>query len=269
MIDLTKGPIFLFSAGWRSGSTLVQRLLSSTGEVMMWGEPFGALDKLRDADQCLALAAATPTKVSLNSELAGSGAKQFQEFVSSGCDPAKTWIANVAPPEASVKHAFAELFTGLYGVESSRLGYSRWGIKEVRSDAEVARWLYSIFPNSKFVFLIRDPRDTILSIKRRNWLGRKSGFATALYFARHWSALASSFLSADFGYLLRYEDLIADPEAELSKLGRYLSMPNLNPEFIGKSRIDWSQMNSESLSFLDTIIINQVTASVRKRLNYL
>ena len=46
MSDLEKGPVFLFSAGWRSGSTLLQRLITHGGEVMMWGEPFGALDAL-------------------------------------------------------------------------------------------------------------------------------------------------------------------------------------------------------------------------------
>src|SRR5262245_32576620 len=33
-------PIFLLSSGWRSGSTLVQRLINSDSSVLMWGEPF-------------------------------------------------------------------------------------------------------------------------------------------------------------------------------------------------------------------------------------
>ena len=33
-------PVFLLAAGWRSGSTLVQRLLASTRRLMMWGEPY-------------------------------------------------------------------------------------------------------------------------------------------------------------------------------------------------------------------------------------
>ncbi len=38
----TVQPVFLFSAGWRSGSTLLQRLLCSSGELVMWGEPLGS-----------------------------------------------------------------------------------------------------------------------------------------------------------------------------------------------------------------------------------
>ena len=33
-------PIFILSAGWRSGSTLLQRLILSAKEVVIWGEPF-------------------------------------------------------------------------------------------------------------------------------------------------------------------------------------------------------------------------------------
>ena len=33
-------PIFLLSAGWRSGSTLLQRLIMSDPRVLIWGEPF-------------------------------------------------------------------------------------------------------------------------------------------------------------------------------------------------------------------------------------
>lgn len=34
-------PVFLLSAGWRSGSTLLQRLLVGSGEIAVWGEPLG------------------------------------------------------------------------------------------------------------------------------------------------------------------------------------------------------------------------------------
>ena len=33
-------PIFLLSAGWRSGSTMLQRLLMSDPGVLIWGEPY-------------------------------------------------------------------------------------------------------------------------------------------------------------------------------------------------------------------------------------
>ncbi|MDO9635465.1 MAG: hypothetical protein Q7I95_00765, partial [Thiobacillus sp.] len=39
-VDDTVAPIFLLSAGWRSGSTLLQRLVMSDKRVLIWGEPY-------------------------------------------------------------------------------------------------------------------------------------------------------------------------------------------------------------------------------------
>ena len=37
-------PVFLFSAGWRSGSTLLQRLIMSDASIFVWGEPMTIVD---------------------------------------------------------------------------------------------------------------------------------------------------------------------------------------------------------------------------------
>src|ERR671916_2027700 len=33
-------PTFVLGAGWRTGSTLMQRMLNQTGELLVWGEPY-------------------------------------------------------------------------------------------------------------------------------------------------------------------------------------------------------------------------------------
>jgi hypothetical protein len=33
-------PLFILSAGWRSGSTLLQRMLIGNEQLMIWGEPY-------------------------------------------------------------------------------------------------------------------------------------------------------------------------------------------------------------------------------------
>ncbi|MEO0535490.1 MAG: hypothetical protein AAF215_16660 [Cyanobacteria bacterium P01_A01_bin.123] len=38
--SVADSPIFVFSAGWRSGSTLLQRLVMSDKSVVIWGELF-------------------------------------------------------------------------------------------------------------------------------------------------------------------------------------------------------------------------------------
>ena len=45
--DTDISPVFILSAGWGAGSTLLQRLIMSSGEVLVWGEPFdqAAIDR--------------------------------------------------------------------------------------------------------------------------------------------------------------------------------------------------------------------------------
>ena len=42
-------PIFIFTTGWRTGSTLLQRLITSSGETLIWGESGGALNDFQQA----------------------------------------------------------------------------------------------------------------------------------------------------------------------------------------------------------------------------
>ncbi len=42
-----ESPIFIFSSGWRAGSTYLQRLVMSSGKVLIWGEPFDKSDLIQ------------------------------------------------------------------------------------------------------------------------------------------------------------------------------------------------------------------------------
>jgi hypothetical protein len=42
-------PIFVLSSLWRPGSTLLQRFITATGEVLVWGETGGALNAIAEA----------------------------------------------------------------------------------------------------------------------------------------------------------------------------------------------------------------------------
>ena len=82
--------------------------------------------------------------------------------------------------------------------------------------------LYQI-PNSKFIFLFRDPRDSFLSIKNTEF-----GPNTAIFMAFHWRKYVRSYLkhresSSNF-ILMKYEDLINEPKKELENLYHYLEV---------------------------------------------
>ena len=139
-------PIFILSAGWRSGSTLLQRLLCSSGEAVIWGEPLGDF--------------ATIPRLAHTLEPAAHGWPP-DDYFSSYYDLnefGSKWIANVTPPFHYLRVAHqALLYQWLGGPAAEQYQCEKWGMKEVRLTIEHAYYLRWIFPKSKFLFIVRNP----------------------------------------------------------------------------------------------------------------
>jgi hypothetical protein len=202
--DDAEAPIFLLSAGWRSGSTMLQRLIMSDPRVLMWGEPY---------DEC-----------GLTQALAGS-MRAFRanwppkEYFYNGTPPSQLsgeWIANLFPSIEDWRLGQRNLFDTLFAQPAKRAGTARWGIKEVRLTGEHGLYLQWLYPKARFVFLYRDPLDAYRSYCRygRDWYDvfPDHPMFTPAAFGAHWRKLMESFelhakkLNA---LMVRYEDLVS------------------------------------------------------------
>jgi len=241
-------PVFILSASWRSGSTLLQRHITSSGQVLVWGETGGALDALCEALSGWEQITADSSR-RFPSGGGGMGEAAYHTFVATPkANHAQQWIANLTPPYAEIVARIRQLLIDIYATRAETLGYPRFGIKETRCDLVTAHFLRGLFPDAKFVFLVREPMAVMLSIKRRNWMGRPASRATLRFYAEHWRRRASDFRHADFGLALRYEDYIADVSLQ-RKLMDYLEINSLPPEnFTRTSKVDWSASNTSELT---------------------
>lgn len=247
-MNTSPAPLFIFSSSWRSGSTLLQRYITATGDVLVWGETGGALNAIAEAvggwEQITADSARR-----FQDSIGGNGEAAYQKFIrASKNEHAGLWIANLTPPYADILSSLRTLFDTLYRQRAQDFGYPRYGFKETRCDLTTARHLQTLFPDARFVFLVRNPFDVILSIKRRGWMGRTAGHATLKYHADHWRTRAMQFRQADFGLTLRYEDFIVDPALQ-DRVLDYLGIQNRPPaDFVRTSQVDWKASNQAPLS---------------------
>lgn len=148
----TDRPIFVLASGFRSGSTLLPRLVTSGGPLI-WGEP------LMQTGWLFALIGALihlPGREFAHLQLdrvEAQGALQDQ------------WIANLNPGIERFK-AGQRAMLRTYLAPPSRLeGRSGWGAKFVRLDGYHAQYLRWLFPRCRIVMLERNPVDSFLSYK--------------------------------------------------------------------------------------------------------
>lgn len=225
--DHAEAPVFLFAAGWRSGSTFLQRWLMTGSGLLMWGEPFNRSGLYAGlGDQLRALAAPDyPRREYCIDALDG--------------DLSGQWVANLYPPVDALVAAQRCYFDTLFGDPARQRGYDRWGVKEVRLGMAEALYLKRLYPRGRFVFLVRDPVASYASF--RGYIGHdylswpRTPVRSARQFAAMWRRLAGEFATRHAevdGLFLRYEDLRA-PEIR-RRLEDHLGLSLRDPEELAR-----------------------------------
>jgi hypothetical protein len=225
-----ESPIFVLATGWRSGSTLLQRILVTDPKVLLWGEPLGEMAMLSRISEMLSGLSTSP---------------DIGQMVEPGKASllATSWIATLGPPGFDFRRGLQGFLIRWLGEPAYHRGFHRWGFKEVRLGAAEATLLHWVFPKAKFVLLSRSPYDCYRSLADSGWhhlyhSRPEVRVDSAAGIARHWNRLALSWLGLpkDFPvYRIKYEDVV-EKKVDFRDLEAWLGI-KLNEELALSVRV--------------------------------
>lgn len=157
-------PIFLLGSG-RSGTTLLQKILNSADDVMIWGEHGGFLKQIARAYFHHVENPNAVSKILRQNPVAKDPNLEFHQLKLK--DILYCWMNWYGRREVAANFVgLIESFFHPPGMEKRH-----WGFKEIRYGGEdrVLEMLAELFPTARFVFIVRNPVDVIASQAALGW----------------------------------------------------------------------------------------------------
>ena len=215
-------PIFLLGSG-RSGTTLLQKILNSADDVMIWGEHGGFLKQIAQAYFHNTENPNVNEQIFDKNAVAKDPNLDFNRFGPTVVG--YSWMNWYGRREVAANFAgLIESFFHPPGMEKRH-----WGFKEIRygGDDRTIELLAELFPTARFVFIARNPVDVIASQAALGW-GSKTALSTG------WKQLAEAWAAQNRGLLeferaneerthfVRFESLISKDSGAIEDLFEWL-----------------------------------------------
>jgi hypothetical protein len=210
MADESNAPFFVLGAA-RSGTTLLRLMLNRHPRLAIPPESHFLLGLLAEIPAGRELA---PREVRRAAELI-VGHPRFRTW-HVPADALGAELARLGPT------SLAGLVDAVYRLETARSGKPRWGDK-TPAYSPIWERLAALFPEALFLHLIRDGRDVSSSLARVGWHG-SSECERARYWASRVAMAGDCLLRLGPARcrLVRYEDLVRQPESTLDGICRFL-----------------------------------------------
>jgi len=223
-------PIFVMGSSQRTGSTLLQRLLNSCPQVMIWGEHLAHLSNFFRESGYLR-------------DWGKQHADERKNFLLQGYN---IFAPNIMPEEYELVDAARIYIAGLFGLPAFKLGRPFWGFKEVRYGAQMAQFLQECYPQARIIHLTRNPVACFLSMKRLEEIPdewNREWTKTAIH---NWAEINETFLNQrgwiNHLWQVKFEEMVADPQAFIGNLSTFLDIPEQDFEAsVFKKRVSWDK----------------------------
>lgn len=225
-------PLLVAAPTTRCGTTLVQRLLNSSENALVFGE--GVFAALR------ALAALA------REQLDEHGARSAQQRVdlARALRGEQFWCPHLMPDVAGYLDAWRGALDGLvrfHEREARALGRPLWGAKHPKVSAEELELLRELIPGARIVYVTRDVFAVIRSAKARRFLRTLPEVGD---YARRWAenvlGARTAFRDAPGVFFLRHEDLERNRTEALARLAAFTGARGMRAEVLDVRVNTWS-----------------------------
>jgi hypothetical protein len=155
------------------------------------------------------------------------------------------------PPGLAGPDAYRFAVEAPFRAYAARHGKPRWGDKTPHYVHHVDA-LLEIWPDARFVVLVRDGRDVALSLRRMPF-GPNNAWAAGPWWARGVRAGAEARRRHPGQVrIVRYEDLVADPDGQVRAICAFLEL-TYDPAMLDLARADRSRVVADQTSWFPTL----------------
>lgn len=224
-----RSPLLFITGCPRSGTTLLQRMLSAHPQLAVANDTHFIPRALEKSDRRLLDAIACSGDTPLTEQLVQS-AREYHRFYRLGVSAAQVDAARDGA------ETYRDFVCGLYDAFASNEGKQYSGEK-TPDYVRCLPLLHELFPWCKSIHIVRDGRDTALSLM--DWARDVKGPARFELWGEHPLAVAAMWwrwqvrrglaslvrLGPDRHLLVKYEDLVHSPEEELRRITGFLALP--------------------------------------------
>lgn len=217
-------PILITSPTIRCGTTLLQRLLCSSSNTLIYGEEIG-----KDLELQLQIFASRKMVYAHSRQrFASSLARVVQ-------GDSNDWIPDLMPDIDGYLDALRQgSFAGLSYCQQSAQAHGRdlWGFKYPGWQPHLIRMLFDVIPGTRAIYIFRDLADCVRSAKA--W-GELHSEADTQQFCTQWAGHLRFMLQwhdSNPVLMLKYEELISEPRRSIEQLRNFLPFEDIKYEVL-------------------------------------
>ena len=217
-------PVIVTAPTARNGVTLLQRLLNSSRQIIVYGENKHFCELMPHV-----VFSANQVHVTNHDELERSRHRFLHETT-------EFWSSNLWPNTGGYLRQAMEAFRAFvryYQSCSEEYGYPRWGLKHPFTNVQVLDRFFSLLPTGRFIYIYRNLFDVARSSKARKFATTPQDFAAL---ATSWSDSLRVLrrTRADNLLVIKYEELLSRPAEWIARIEGFVGIQGIKPEVMNK-----------------------------------